>query len=260
MTKRAAADPPQPYEGSTSIDFPAPRGSSQPHEGEHTRSLLEATERRLARLGFDLHDGPLQDLSALAGEVRYLCEQVLGVLPEEREELVRGRFDDVLGRISALDDEIRQLVRSLEPRSLPDLPLQQALVDEIDAFRESGTTDARLDLVGDLHDLTRSQQIAVLRVVQEALANVREHSGAGAVAVSVHEEADHVRVSVVDDGRGFRPQAALRQAERQGRLGVVGMAERVRLLGGSFNLESTPGGPTTVTALVPRWRPGSAQP
>jgi signal transduction histidine kinase len=130
----------------------------------------------------------------------------------------------------------------------------------VDAFRAGAETGATLQIVGELHDLTRSQQIAVLRVVQEALANVREHSAAGVVEINVNEEENHVRVTVVDDGRGFHPQAALRQAERQGRLGVVGMAERVRLLGGSFNLDSAPGGPTTVTALVPRWRPGSAQP
>jgi two-component system sensor histidine kinase DegS len=257
MSDAAAAGQPQPQDGGTSIDFPSP-GGEHVDEIEHTRRLLEATERRLARLGFDLHDGPLQDLSALAAEVRYLCEQVVSVVPTERTDLVHGRFDDVLGRITTLDDEIRQLVRSLEPRSLPDLPLRQALAAEVAAFQAAGETGATLQLAGELHDLTRSQQIAVLRVVQEALANVREHSGAGVVEINVSEEEHHVRITVVDDGRGFRPQAALRAAERQGRLGVVGMAERVRLLGGSFNLESAPGGPTSVTALVPRWRPDSA--
>jgi signal transduction histidine kinase len=123
------------------------------------------------------------------------------------------------------------------------------------SFRDGGEAGATLAVTGTLDGLTRSQRIAVLRVVQEALTNVREHSGATAVEVSVEEEPEHIRVGVVDNGRGFDPRAALSQAERQGRLGVVGMGERVRLLGGTFTIESAPGGPTNVTALVPRWRP-----
>jgi signal transduction histidine kinase len=250
----AAAGTPQPRDGGTSIDFRAP-GESRPVELEHLNRVLEATERRLARLGFDLHDGPLQDLSALAGEVRHLAEQVASVVPADRTELLLGRFDDVLGRITSLDADIRELVRSLEPPSLSDRPIREALEAEVRSFRDGGEAGATLAVSGTLDDLTRSQRIAVLRIVQEALTNVREHSGATVVEVSVTEEPEHIRVGIVDNGRGFDPQAALSQAERQGRLGLVGMGERVRLLGGSFSIESAPGGPTGVTALVPRWRP-----
>jgi two-component system, NarL family, sensor histidine kinase DegS len=256
----AAATPQRPTEGGTSIDFEAPGAGSGQVELEHLRRVLEATERRLARLGFDLHDGPLQDLSALAGEVRHLAEQLASIVPAERVELLAGRFDDVLGRITSLDADIRELVRSLEPRSLPDRPLRESLEAEVASFQETGQAGATLELTGSLDGLTRSQRIAVLRVVQEALTNAREHSGATEVHVTVSDESEHVHVRVVDNGCGFDPQAALTQAERHGRLGVVGMGERVRLLGGSFSIESAPGGPTSVTALVPRWEPGSDQP
>jgi signal transduction histidine kinase len=64
---------------------------------------------------------------------------------------------------------------------------------------------------------------------------------------------------VTDNGRGFDVERTLVQAARKGRLGLVGMSERVRLLGGRFDLQSSPGGPTTISAKIPRWRPLEAE-
>ena len=101
---------------------------------------------------------------------------------------------------------------------------------------------------------TQSQRIAILRVVQEALSNVRDHSGASRVRVAVSIGHGHLRAEVSDDGSGFDVARALGVAERTGRLGLVGMAERMRLLGGRLDVRSSPGGPTTITASIPRWQ------
>jgi len=94
--------------------------------------------------------------------------------------------------------------------------------------------------------------------VQESLANVREHSGANEVQVKVHSGERGTEARIVDDGRGFEVAKTLIRAAKRGRLGLVGMGERVRLLGGSFDVESSPGGPTSISLMLPRWQPVTA--
>ena len=105
--------------------------------------------------------------------------------------------------------------------------------------------------------LSESQQITLLALIREALSNVREHASASQVRIAVSASANGVSAEVVDDGHGFEPEATLVRAAREGHLGLVGMHERVRMLGGRTQIESRPGGPTIISVRLPAW-PGSA--
>lgn len=107
---------------------------------------------------------------------------------------------------------------------------------------------------GNFAPMTDSQQITLLALVREALNNIREHSGAKTVTLSLRASDDGTEVTIIDDGRGFEPEEELVRAARGGHLGLVGMHERVRMLGGETNIDSRPGGPTTISAQIPRWR------
>ncbi len=110
-------------------------------------------------------------------------------------------------------------------------------------------------LRGELAQISASQQIALLNIIHEALNNIREHAGASAVDVSLNVDDSGVRAEITDDGNGFDLEATLMRAAREGRVGLVAMNERVRLLGGQCRIESTPGGPTTVSVWLARWNP-----
>jgi len=103
--------------------------------------------------------------------------------------------------------------------------------------------------------MSASQRIALYRIVQEGLANVREHSKAKHVQIRVHGGASGTLAEIVDDGHGFEVAKTLIRAAKNGRLGLVGMGERVRLLGGTFDVDSRPGGPTTLRLVLPHWQP-----
>ena len=223
------------------------------------RSLVEAGERRLVRLGFDIHDGPIQDISALAGDLHHFRRQLGGVLPGEAREPLLGRVDDLEARLVEVDRELRELAQSLESPTILRRPLEDVLRREVESFGASNEIAATLDLSGNFAALTASQRIALVRVVQEALTNVREHSGASEVHVSVSEQRGFVQAAITDNGHGFDVEKALLRAARAGRLGLVGMSERVRLLGGTFDLQSRPGGPTAVSLTLPEWRPLAAE-
>jgi signal transduction histidine kinase len=219
------------------------------------RRLLDASERRIARLGFDLHDGPLQELALLLGE-----------LPGWERELAQCAFDEGARRslerrlarlgclLRALEQDLRALAVSAGGPAAT-RSLRSTLEREVDSFRRRAGLAVRLVVEGDVERSTPSQRIAVARIVEEALANVREHAQARRAEVSVLRDAARLLVRVADDGVGFDPAQAERSASRAGRLGLLAMGERARLLGGYLGIESKPGGPTVVTAVLPAWDP-----
>jgi signal transduction histidine kinase len=88
-------------------------------------------------------------------------------------------------------------------------------------------------------------------LIREALANICEHADAQHVRISVSAGADGLRAIVTDDGRGFEPETMLIEAARRGHLGLVGMHERVHMLGGRTQIDSRPGGPTVISVSLP---------
>jgi signal transduction histidine kinase len=216
--------------------------------------LGQTYERKLVRTAFDLHDGPLQDLAALGGELRLLRTQI-GEAESLRADVLVGRIDDVSARLGELDHSLRGIAKSLETSTLADIPLGDALRREADAFQRRTSIDVRVGVAGDLEVLSMSQRIAVVRIVQEALSNVRAHSEATEVKVDLRATDDGLDLRIADNGRGFDLAATAGAAARRGRLGIVGMNERVRLLGGVFTIESMPSIGTTVLVSIPAWRP-----
>ena len=234
------------------IEFDALLGRNASRE----RSLTAASERRLTRFGFDLHDGPMQDIAALAADLRLFRKQLGPLLENSKDSVIAlGRIDDLEARLVSVDKELRELARSLQSPAGLRIPLEEAIKHEVDSLQNRSGIVAELSIQGNFEGLTASQKITLMRIVQESLSNVRDHSEAETVKVRLTATRSRLGLEVMDDGRGFDVEERLLQAARAGRLGLVGMGERIRLLGGRFELESTPGGPTRVRASIPRWRP-----
>jgi signal transduction histidine kinase len=220
------------------------------------RSLTAASERRLTRFGFDLHDGPMQDIAALAQDVRLFRAQLAAILADnDYQQIALGRIGDLEARLMTLDGELRQIAASLQSPTVLRVPFTDALAHEVEGFGSDAGIRFELATSGEFGEMTSSQKIALLRVIQESLANVREHAGAHHVSVRVRGGRSRLTAEITDDGRGFDVERRLVQATRAGRLGLVGMGERIRLLGGRFHVDSAPGGPTRIHASIPRWRP-----
>lgn len=225
------------------------------------RALVEGGERLLARLGFDLHDGAIQDVAALAGDLRLLRRQLEDALPSGNGSApLVGRVDDLEARVLAVDGALREIVHSLESPTVVRRPLDQVLRREVESFGRQADIEVDLALRGEFSELSDSQRIALIRIVQESLTNAREHGGATKVSVSVAHRPNEIAAEITDNGRGFDVERTLVRAARRGRVGLVGMSERARLLGGSFDVRSDRGGPTTVSVVLPAWRPAAVEP
>ena len=167
-----------------------------------------------------------------------------------------------LNRVSSLVqesiDEIREIASALHPHHLDGLGLRAALETIVDRVSHSSkvifhfTTDEIDNL------FTKDVRINIFRIVQEAVSNIARHSGATKATIGIRRSTGEVRITVLDDGKGFDAQqyqligATGRDGEHSGRgFGLSSMTERARLIGGSLIIESGPGEGTRVAVIIP---------
>lgn len=226
----------------------------QAAQGQPAADASGPVQRRLARLRYDLHDGPQQDVHLLAQDLRLFRDQLRPMLDgDPDQDRALGRLDDLEAQLVVLDDDLRRLVTTVESPFLTPGSLPEALAGLTQAFAERTGVVPETSLRGSVSSLSDSQQIALLSLVREALSNIRRHSDAHRVQIAIEAGDEGIGVEVTDDGSGFDPEPTLAQAARAGRLGLVGMHERVSMLGGSTQIRSRPGGPTVVSANLPVW-------
>ncbi|HEY5431304.1 MAG TPA: ATP-binding protein, partial [Solirubrobacteraceae bacterium] len=156
-------------------------------------------------------------------------------------------------QVQALDGDLRRLSSSVQSPFLSSGALDDAVAEVAEAFARRTRIHPAIAIDGDLSELSDSQQIAVLALIREALSNVRKHAEATEVGISIALDSAAISVQIRDNGAGFDADTARERAARTGHLGLVGMHERLRMLGGATHIESGPGGPTIVSAVIPRW-------
>jgi two-component system sensor histidine kinase UhpB len=202
------------------------------------RLVLRAQEEERRRLARDLHDEVNQALTAILLRLEALGQAAPPALGDEVTELKK--------LVNQAMEELLQLARQLRPSALDDHGLFSAIVGH--ARRFSAETGIRTDVntQGEHAMLEMDQEIAIYRIAQEALNNIAQHSGAERVEIELEAgRGGGVKLCVKDDGRGFDA------SHQNGGLGLGGMAERARLVGGRLEIDSTPGAGTALTLQVP---------
>ena len=200
------------------------------------RLVLRAQEEERRRLARDLHDEVNQALTAILLRLEALSHAA----PEVTEELL-----ELKKLVNQAMAELLHLARQLRPTALDDHGLVPAIESQLRRFSAQTGVQAALTTDGDTDTLDSDQEIVVYRVAQEALSNVAQHASARSVELGLSADNDGVALTIRDDGRGFDPRAD------HGSLGLSGMSERARLLGGRLQVDSSPGGGTSLTLEVP---------
>jgi PAS domain S-box-containing protein len=206
------------------------------------QQVMSAKEEEQRRIACGLHDGIGQSITSLLVGL-----QVLG--DSDMPETVRQRLDDLHRQAASTLDEVRRLARGLRPLVLDELGLAPAL--ERAAADFAATHRVAVDVCA--RDLDRKRlppnlEIALYRIVQEALTNIAKHAAAQTVSIVVESKPGFVQLIVEDDGCGFDSEAVLREA---GRFGLSSMQERAAVLDGSLTIESAPGTGTTIRVRIP---------
>ncbi len=216
-------------------------------EGRRIRHYAElvvrAEEEQRLRLSRELHDEPLQVLMHLARRLATLAEEEYP--PDNLDDILLELRQHVLDAATGL----RAIATGLRPPALDQLGLVPALKSLCADLEDQTGMLVTLDVTGTAFRLPSEVELGAFRIVQESTSNVARHAQASAISVGVHFEPDFLEVEIADNGRGFEPDEIDEHAGEY--LGVVGMRERARLLGGSLDLRSSMDGGTIVRASIP---------
>jgi signal transduction histidine kinase/ligand-binding sensor domain-containing protein len=212
------------------------------HQAEITalnESLMKAQEQERTRIAGELHDGVMQQISALT--------LMLGTGRRQPEADAKQTMADVQRKLIEVGAEVRQLTHDLHPASLKDRGLPDALRAYCDEFSRVRGISVSCDADDAVRELSRGAALALYRIVQEAMGNAVTHGAAQHVDVRLARSNGLVALTVTDDGKGFDPN---RIGGLRG-LGLINMRERARQLNGTFELDCGPGRGTTVRVTIP---------
>lgn len=200
-----------------------------------------ATEEERKRVARELHDGTAQTLAALRVQLR-LARSGQDV------DAMRVALDRVSAELGEAIEEVRRMAHGLRPPALDMLGLATAVRSYVESSAQSAGLDLRIDADDVAGALSPEGELALYRILQEAVSNVVRHSGASRLEVELGRRPGGVELRVRDDGLGFVPPETL-DSDRG--LGLFGMQERAGYVGGEVVIESTPGLGTTVTTWIP---------
>jgi signal transduction histidine kinase len=203
------------------------------------RRVVAAQEQERRRLARELHDETGQALTSILLGLRTV-EEAGG------EEEVRAAVAEVRELVRSTLQDVRRLAVELRPKALDDFGLVAALERLTESFTEQTGIAVGFESLLPAARLTPEIETALYRIVQESLTNIVKHAQAHSVSIVLGRKSDTVSVIVEDDGVGFDPDRP-----REGGLGLIGMRERVSLIGGRLTIESRPGAGTTFVAEVP---------
>ena len=214
--------------------------------GELLRKILTAQEEERKRIARELHDETTQSLLGLLMKL-----DAASRTPAEASETINDILMDVRKLAAETLDSVHRIIFDLRPSVLDDLGLLSALRLYAETRLGSVGIKVRVELTGEDRALAPQIETALFRVVQEAIANIVRHAEAQNAVISVEFEDATVRIEVEDDGKGFDVEAVRRQADKALGLGLLGMEERIALLGGRFHIDSNPGGGARLVMEVP---------
>lgn len=212
------------------------------HLHQLPRQILQAQEAERHRLARDLHDEAAQALTSLLVHLRLLER---AHTPEDAQ----ARVQELRLLTAQALEEVRRVALDLRPTILDDLGLGPALAWRIDEMNKVDGMSATIKIEGMDERLPRDVELVLYRVGQEALSNVTRHAAAGRVTMSLQRQNNHVSLSIVDDGHGFDPSAP--PSEEGHGLGLLGMRERLGMIGGALEIRSMPGHGATIIACAP---------
>ena len=209
----------------------------------HRSVRAQEDERR--RLAVELHDSPVQWLTSAA----YHVEACLESFRRGDRDNVGRQLMQVRGTLDRALSELRQTAAALHPPELEQVGLVKALARHTAIFERDTGIPTELAASGGVPRLPAPVELAVYRVVQEALSNVRKHAHAGEAEVRMGLHNGAFWAVIRDDGVGFDADDG--SLARLGHLGLAGMEERAHALGGTLGIQSSPGEGTQVTLLIP---------
>jgi len=207
---------------------------------------IHAQEEERERISVDLHDGVAQWLAGAS----YHAQTVSALLSGNGSDETRDELATMESTIDKSLKELRRVLTGLRPPALDELGLSHALRQSLEDLKTDGI-NCHFSEVGTPVRLPSSMEIAVYRVVQETLTNVRKHANATKVNLRLQFQPDKLLVEIRDNGSGFDLSQTLDSAISVGHMGLLGMKQRVEMLGGDIRIKTGEGDGTAIILSLP---------
>lgn len=212
----------------------------------YAHKITQAQEEERKRIARELHDDTIQALIALSRRMEALLtseERLPAPVVRRIEELQHATLDVI--------QQVRRFSQDLRPSILDDLGLLPTLKELTAELNRQDGLKAEFHPIGPERRLSTEVELTLFRIAQEALNNVRKHAQAQHVIMTVEMSDSAVRMMIEDDGKGFKTTTLTEHPRPASKLGLIGMQERARLLGGMLSIDSVPGKGTKVLVNVP---------
>ncbi len=213
-----------------------------------SRKLLESAEAERKKISHDLHDQCGQTLTAIQFRMNALSKTLPDHHQDQKEDV-----QEIVSLVSMLGDELREVTTQLRPSMLDEIGLLSALKSLVDEYRRQYPDlticeDYELD---ERKKLSIDMEVVLYRVCQESLNNIVKYAAASEVSVVLEAQADKIILQVKDNGVGFEASKLTDSSETGKGVGLLGMRERVAGLNGDFEIDSSAGGGTAITVVLP---------
>jgi two-component system, NarL family, sensor histidine kinase DegS len=203
--------------------------------------VFEAQENERKRIAMNIHDDTIQTLLAIANSAESMVRSCSTDVTQ-----VKSRSAWIRDATLSAADNMRKITFELRPSILDNLGLIPALRWLVDRMSVENGINAQIMVNGEERKLSPQTEVLIFRVVQEALNNVKRHSRASEVNVDLEFNSEKLKITIQDNGQGFSPQKEISSFASKGKLGLVGMQERIGYLGGMFKMHSNPGKGTQI--------------
>lgn len=208
--------------------------------------IIKATEEERSRIVREIHDVPVQAMVNMGIRLE-LCMQVL----DKDIDKARSYIRELKEQINTNIQDLRKIIYNLRPMSLDDLGLVATIEKLLSDFESDSGISTSFRLIGEPVEIKELIQIAVFRIIQEALNNAKRHSKAKKVSVKFEFLESSISILITDDGVGFEIEGVIDWEEDDRCFGLIGMRERVELLQGYMDINSAPGKGTGIFMRIP---------
>jgi two-component system sensor histidine kinase DegS len=208
--------------------------------------IIEAQESERKRLARQMHDGPAQSLTNLILQAEIVEKSFDLGADQTRTELANLKKG-----VNAAFEKAMDFVFELSPMMLDDLGAVPTVRRYVEDFQEKSGLTVALDVVGEEHRMAPYVEVTIFRVIQALLHNVWQHAHASHVHVALNLQGSAVGITVEDDGSGFDVEEALASAKEKKSLGIATIRQRLEMLGGTIQFESSLGRGTKVSMKIP---------
>lgn len=216
------------------------------HRRQFAPKIIQTQEEERRRIAREIHDGPAQSMAniVLRAEV---CEKILEI---DRDGL-KQELAELKEAVKKSLQDVRRIIFDLRPMGLDDLGITPAVNRYLETFRERHPAlEVESEFTGQQQRFESVVEVALYRIIQEALQNVVKHARATHVKVLLGNDGKRFSVRIIDDGHGFDVHKFM-EAPKKDNYGLIGMKERMEILGGQLHINSQKGKGTEILAVLP---------